>query len=139
MIRSQCSTFCISSIRNDATIKSLVEQEQNKIKRDKKCGYKRQQAFVKPKPNNEVDDYIEFTAESESNLIYEPPFTKDHSKNELKQFIDAKLDLNICNNLVLTERTIRDMTDVATKSTSSEKREAMIYSIRRHRQEATSK
>ena len=90
-------------------------------------------------PLYKADDYIEFTAESESNLIYEPPFTKDHSKNELKQFIDAKLDLNICNNLVLTERTIRDMTDVATKSTSSEKREAMIYSIRRHRQEATSK
>ena len=51
---------------------------------------------MKPKPNYEADDYIEFTAESESNLIYEPPFTKDHPKNELKPFIDAKLDLNIC-------------------------------------------
>ena len=53
-------------------------------------------------PLYKADDYIEFTAESESILIYEPPFTKDHSKNELKQFIDAKLDLNICNNSVLS-------------------------------------
>ena len=86
---------------------------------------------MKPKPNYEVNDYIEFTAEAESFLIYEPPFTKDHSDDELRKYIDAKLNIEVCNNSVLTERIIRDMADV-------QKREAMIHSIRQQWQKASS-
>ena len=75
--------------------------------------------------------------QKQSFLIYEPPFTKDHSDDELRKYIDAKLNIEVCNNSVLTERIIRDMADVATKSTSSKKREAMIHSICQQRQKAS--
>ena len=49
----------ILKIRNDSKIKALVDQEQRKIKREKKCGFKQQRVFVKPKPNYEANDYRE--------------------------------------------------------------------------------
>ena len=53
----------------------------------------------------------------------------------LGRYIDSKLDLDICNNSVLMERTIRDMAEVAT-ITSSEKQEAMIQAVHQHPQKA---
>ena len=61
--------------------------------------------------------------------------TKRLKVAELGRYIDSKLDLDICNNSVLTERTIRDMAEIATK-TSSEKREAMIQAVCQHRQKS---
>ena len=62
--------------------------------------------------------------------------TKRSKVAELGRYIDSKLDLDICNNSVLTEWTIRDMAEVATKTTSSEKREAMIHAVCQHCQKA---
>ena len=61
--------------------------------------------------------------------------TKRSKVAELGRYIDSKLDLDICNNSVLTERTIQDMAQV-TKTTSSEKREAMIHAVCQHCQKA---
>ena len=127
----------ILKIRNDMEIRGLARAEQRKIQREKKCQFKRERIFIKPKPMYEANDYIEFTAESERKLIYEPPYTQNLTDEELSKYVETRLDLDICNNSVLTERIIRDMTDVATKSTSASKREAMIHSIREHRQSQT--
>ena len=62
--------------------------------------------------------------------------TKRLKVAELSRYIDSKLDLDICNNSVLMERTIQDMAEVATKTTSSEKREAMIHAVCQHCQKA---
>ena len=124
----------ILKIRNDEGLKALIKDEQSKIKREKKYEFKTQRLFLKPEPNYKAKDYIEFTPETERTLIYEPLFTKDHSDKELKTLVEQKLDLIVCNNSVLTERVIRDMADVAKKSTSSNTREAMIHCIRQSRQ-----
>ena len=55
---------------------------------------------------------------------------------DMKHPVDSKLDLNICNNSVLRERTIRDMAEIATKTTSSEKQEAKIQAVHQRRQKA---
>ena len=62
--------------------------------------------------------------------------TKRSKVAELGRYIDSKLDLDICNNSVLTEWTIRDMAEVATKTTSSEKQEAKIQAVCQRRQKA---
>ena len=54
----------------------------------------------------------------------------------MKHPVDSKLDLNICNNSVLRERTIRDMAEIATETTSSENQEAMFQVVFQHRPKA---
>ena len=62
--------------------------------------------------------------------------TKRSKDAELGRYIDSKLDLDICNNSVWMERTIRDMAEIPTKTTSSEKQEAMIQAVCQHCQKA---
>ena len=49
--------------------------------------FKKRRLFLKPKPNYEADDYIEFC---ETSLLYEPPFTKTLSEVQLKAYFDTK-------------------------------------------------
>ena len=51
--------------------------------------------------------------------------------------IKMKLELSSCSNSVVTERIIRDMAEVATKTISPEKREGMIRMIHQDRERAS--
>ena len=95
--------------------------------------FERQRIFIKPVPNYAATDYIEFKGESEDFLIYEPPFTKSMSDDQLKAYIENKLELEISSNSVTTERIIRDMTSVAVKSISPEVGDGMIRMMHQER------
>ena len=60
------------------------------VEERKKCTFKRQRVFIKPAPNYGANDYIEFKGESENILIYEPPFTKSKTEDQLREFIGEK-------------------------------------------------
>ena len=66
-------------------------------------------------------------------MIYEPPFTKSVSDDQLKAYIENKLELDISSNTVIIERIIRDMTSVAVKSISPEIQNGMIQMMRQER------
>ena len=78
--------------------------------------------------NYGANDYIEFKGESVNILIYEPPFTKSKTEDQLREFIGEKLHLDISSNSVTTERIIRDMSSVAATTTSAERRDGLISS-----------
>ena len=63
-IRSQ-AVEQILRIRHDERTKKLAEEEQLRLKKEKKCTFKRQRVFIKPAPNYGANDYIEFKGESE--------------------------------------------------------------------------
>ena len=71
----------------------------------------------------------------ENEALYEPPYTKQLSDEQLKEFTEAPLSLSITSNSVQTERTIRDVASVSTESTSEEKRDGMIRSILKERKQ----
>ena len=76
--------------------------------------------------NYNASDYVEFKGESEDFLIYEPPFTKSLTDDQLKLYNEKQLELDISSNSVITDRIIRDMTSVVVKSISPEVRDGMI-------------
>ena len=61
--------------------------------------------------------------------LYEPPYTKAMSDEELQKISIAPLEINISSNSVLTERMIRTVDQVAEKSTSPKMRDGMVRSI----------
>ena len=128
----------ILKIRHDEQTRKMAAEEQSRLKKVKKCTFKKQRIFIKPMPNYKATDYIEFKGESEDFLIYEPPFTKSMTDDELKAYVGNKLELDISSNSVLTERIIRDMTSVTVKSTSPEVRDGMIHMMHQDREKAAS-
>ena len=64
----------------------------------------------------------------ETQAIYEPPYTQKMSECEVRNFVTKPLDLAIVSHSVQTERTIRDVDRVASKSTSSEIQDGMVRS-----------
>ena len=69
----------------------------------------------------------------ETEGLYEPPFTRTMSDEELKNFYTTPLVLNISSNSVLTERAIRTDNEVASMSTSANIREGMVRAIMQDR------
>ena len=61
--------------------------------------------------------------------LYEPPYTKAMSDEELQKISIAPLEINISSNSVLTERMIRTVDQVAGKSTSPKMHDGMVRSI----------
>ena len=59
-------------------------------------------------------------------MIYEPPFTKLKTEDQLREFIAEKLHLDISSNSVTTEQIIRDMSSVAATTTSAERQDGLI-------------
>ena len=55
------------------------------------------------------------------------------SDDQLKAYIENKLELDISSNTVIIERIIRDMTSVAVKSISPEIQNGMIQMMRQER------
>ena len=60
------------------------------VEERKKMLSKDREFFIKPAPNYDANDYIEFKGESENILIYEPPFTKSKTEDQLREFIGEK-------------------------------------------------
>ena len=56
----------------------------------KKNAHSKDRVFITPAPNYDANDYIEFKGESENILIYEPPFTKSKTEDQLREFIGEK-------------------------------------------------
>ena len=75
-----------------------------------------------------VQTIISNSKENQNILIYEPPFTKSKTEDQLREFIGEKLHLDISSNSVTTERIIRDMSSVAATTTSAERRDGLILS-----------
>ena len=109
----------------------MAEEEQSRLKKEKRCTFKRQRIFIKPVPNYNASDYVEFKGESEDFLIYEPPFTKSLTDDQLQ------LELDISSNSVITERIIRDMTSVV-KSISPEVCDGVIRMMHQEREKSAS-
>ena len=93
-------------IRHDEKTRKMAEEEQSRLKKEKRCIFKRQRIFIKPVPNYNASDYVEFKGESEDFLIYEPPFTKSLTDDQLKLYNEKQLELDISSNSVITERII---------------------------------
>ena len=98
----------------------------------KKCQFKKQRVFLKPQLNYDANSYYEMI-DWQSEGLYEPPFTKALTDDELRNIEHSPLVINICSNSVLTERTIRTVDQVAQMSTSSEIREGMVRAINNDR------
>ena len=98
----------ILRIRNDSAFKAIIKKEENDIKKLKKCTFKKQRVFVKPKINYDAATYIEMI-NWETQGFHEPPFTSDLTDDEICSFKDSPLSLEICSNSVATERMIRDV------------------------------
>ena len=58
--------------------------------------------------------------------LYEPPYTKAMSDEELQKISIAPLEINISSNSVLTERMIRTVDQVAEKSTFPKMHDGMV-------------
>ena len=114
----------IMKIRHDVDFRKLIDNHQREFKKMKKCSYKTQRAFIKPTPNYDASTFFDMNNE----LYFEPPYTKSMSDEEVKAFSDQPLELGVKSHSVLTERTIRDVDSVATKSTSEEVREGIVHS-----------
>ena len=125
-------------IRHDEKTRKMAEEEQSRLKKEKRCIFKRQRIFIKPVPNYNASDYVEFKGESEDFLIYEPPFTKSLTDDQLKLYNEKQLELDISSNSVITERIIRDMTSVIVKSISPEVRDRMIRMMHQEREKSAS-
>ena len=87
-IRSQ-AVEQILRIRHDERTKKLAEEEQLRLKKEKNA-HSKDRVFIKPAPNYGANDYIKFKGESENILIYEPPFTKSKTEDQLREFIGEK-------------------------------------------------
>ena len=124
----------IMKIRYDKETQELARKHQHKIKQERKCAFKRQRVFVKPIPNCEAEDYID-VIDWKTEALYEPPFTQELEDNVIKSYIENPLVLDVSSNSVLTERTIRDIDQVATQSTSPETRGGMIRAMKKDREE----
>ena len=88
---------------------------------------------MKPQLNFNSHDYIGMI-NWENECLYEPPYTQHLDDDDLKKFELEPLQLDICSNSVLTERTIRDVDSVSSMSTSSVKRDGMIRAMHENRQ-----
>ena len=128
----------ILKIRHDEKTRKMAEEEQSRLKKEKRCTFKRQRIFIKPVPNYNASDYVEFKGESEDFLIYEPPFTKSLTDDQLKLYNKKQLELDISSNSVITKRIIRDMTSVIVKSISPEVRNGMIRMMHQEREKSAS-
>ena len=117
----------ILKIRNDESFKALVKKDEVQLKKDKKCSYKKQRLFIKPTPNYKATNYLDMIS-WESQVNFEPPYTKDLSDSQVQAFLENSLDLNIPSHAVQTERVIWDVNQVAAKLISAEVRDGMIRS-----------
>ena len=70
--------------------------------------------FLKPQINYDANVYYNMIDWNEEGL-YEPPFTKDFSDEELLEIEVKPVEINVSSNSVLTERTIRTVDQVAHK------------------------
>ena len=70
----------------------------------------------------------------ESDALLEPPYVTSHTNEELSTYYQNPLKLDISSHSVMTERAIRDVTSLATATTSYTKREGMIKALHQHRQ-----
>ena len=127
----------ILQLRNDCPLKAKVAKYLLELKRKKKCQFKTQRPFVKPTLNYQGTDYVEAVCWEEE-VLFEPPFTKQMSDEELKLFIMKPLNLDIPSHSVLTERCIRDVDMLSASTTSQEKRDGMIRALQECRKEKQS-
>ena len=107
------------------------EKEQSSFKKQKKCSYKRERVFIKPRPNYDAEDYPELI----SAFLHEPPYTLMLTDDEIQAFQGQPLVLNIPSNSVQTKRTIRTMTEVVGKTADSDMRDGWIRAIEDDRKE----
>ena len=87
----------IEAIRTDPVLIERREAEQNKFKREKKCEHKAQRCFMKPDINKNADSYLD-VLDWQQQVLYEPPLLADLDLHQLRQFIDAPLELNLISN-----------------------------------------
>ena len=97
----------ILRIWNDSAFKEIIKKEENEIKKTKKCTFKKQRVFIKPKINYDAATYTEMI-NWETQAYYELPFTSDLTDDEICSFKASPLKLDICNNSVQTESRAAD-------------------------------
>ena len=97
-----------NDVHNDGSIKAIAKKGQNEIKLTKKCSYKRQRIFIKPKVNYDAVTYTDVIS-WENQAIYEPPYTKEMNESQIREFITLPLNLSIVSHSVQTERMIREV------------------------------
>ena len=87
---------------------------------------------MKPKLNYEATSYDEMIF-WDLEGFYEPPFTENFNDDQLKEILTTPISVQVSSNSVLTERTIRTVDKVATKSSSVKIQEGMVKGIERDR------
>ena len=65
--------------------------------------------------------------------MHEPPYTISLKEEEIRVFYTTPLVLEISSHSVLTERTIRDVDELSTVTTSDLKRDGMIRAMLQYR------
>ena len=115
----------ILKIRHDKDLQNAIENKQKRIKKSKKRTYKKQRVFVKPIINYDAENYLEVIS-WDTQALYEPPYTKILDDSQISAFVQESLQLHVPSHSVQTERMIRDIDKVASKSTSEEKRDGMV-------------
>ena len=115
----------ILRLRHDPILKETIAEKERQLRRKKNCSFKKQRIFQKPQINYEAGSYFQMI-DWEVDGLYEPPYTKAMSDEELQKISIAPLEINISSNSVLMERMIRTVDQVAEKLTSPKMRDGMV-------------
>ena len=122
----------IIKIRNNPILKKLRNADHNRLKEQKKIKNKTVRLFEKPTELNfNAKNYLEVI--SSKKLLYEPPFVRDLSDEQVLHFKNVPLNLTIRGNAVQNERAVKDTTKAAKKSTSESTRDAIVETILKDR------
>ena len=130
--REEIRKSAVDRIFELRTNTELIAEKEVERKKEKKCPYKRQRLFIKPQLRYDSTDYID-AIDWETEVLHEPPYTISLKEEEIRVFYTTPLVLEISSHSVLTERTIRDVDELSTVTTSDLKRDGMIRAMHQYR------